>query len=146
MKVSPRFGNAIRRVTGDGLRSLKTDFQNATVRSDEPSGFWSSESYRPEAAHTGQREPGVSLVRSPGSGSGRKRGRIIGRDHYCATEVVSAAATSLSDVTQPEYGAGYWRRTRKSPSSAAITRRRGARVIGITGIQIAAAYDAIVRI
>src|SRR5439155_8249580 len=146
MKVSPRFGNAIRRVTGDGLRSLKTDFQNATVRSDEPSGFRSGESYRPEAAHTGQREPGVSLVRSPSSGSGRKRGRVIGRDHNCAPAIVSRAATSLSDVTQPEYGAGDRRRTRKSPSSAAITRRRSSRVIGITGIQIATAYDAMERI
>src|SRR5438874_9704379 len=97
MKVSPRFGNAIRRITGDGLRSLKTDFQNATVRSDEPSGFRSGESYRPEAAHTGQREPGVSLVRSPSSGSGRKRGRVIGGDHHRST-VVSGAATSLTDV------------------------------------------------
>ena len=70
-------------------RSLKTDFQNATIGSDEPSCFGSGESYRPEAAHTGQREPGVSLVRSPGSGSGRKRGRIIGRDHHRASEIVS---------------------------------------------------------
>src|SRR5438093_8105992 len=102
MKVSPRFGNAIRRITGDGLRSLKTDFQNATIRPDEPPGFGSGESYGPEAAHTGQREPGVSLVRSPSSGSGRKRGRVIGRDHYCATEVVSAAATSATHIAQAE--------------------------------------------
>ncbi len=128
-------------------RSLKTDFQNATIRSiDQPSGFGTRESYRPETAHTGQREPSVSLIRSPGGGSGRKRGRVIGGDHYGTTEIVSAAVTSPSNVTQPEYGAGNRRRTRKSPSSAAITRRRSARVVGITGIQIAAAHDPVVRI
>ena len=97
-------------------------------------------------AHTGQREPGVSLVRSPGSGSGRKRGRVIGGDHHSAAEIVSAAATSLSDITQPKNRAGYRRRIRESPSSAAIAGNRSARVIGITGIQIAAAHDSVVRI
>ncbi len=122
-------------------RSLKTDFQNATIRSDEPSGFGSGESYRPESRHIRQREPGRSFVRSPGCGS-----EVIGGDHHGATEIVSAAATSLSDITQSENGAGYRRRTRKSPSSAAIAGNRSARVIGITGIQIAAAHDSVVRI
>src|SRR5439155_24143704 len=127
-------------------RSLEPDFQNATIRPDEPPGFGSGESYGPEAAHTGQREPGVSLVRSPSSGSGRKRGRVIGRDHYCATEVVSAAATSATHIAQAENRAGYRRRTRKCPSSAAIAGNRGARVIWVTGIQIAAAHDSVMRI
>ena len=97
-------------------------------------------------AHIRQREPGRAFVRSPGSGSGRKRGRVIGGDHHGASEIVSAAATSLSDITQPEYGAGYRRRIRESPCSAAIAGNRSARVIGITGIQIAAAHDSVVRI
>ena len=73
-------------------------------------------------------------------------GGSLAGDHYGTTEIVSAAVTSPSNVTQPEYGAGNRRRSRKSPSSAAITRRRSARVIGITGIQIAAAHDPVVRI
>src|SRR5437762_1154247 len=146
MKVSPRFGNAIRRITGDGLRSLKTDFQNATIRSDEPPCFRSGESYRPEAAHTGQCEPRVSLVRSPSSGSGRKHGRVNGRDHHGASEVVSATATSLSDIAQAKNGTGYRRRIREIPCHAAIAGNCSARVIGITGIQIAAAHDPVVRI
>src|SRR4030095_1551682 len=93
-----------------------------------------------------QREPSVSLIRSPGRGSGRKRGRVIGSDHYGTTEIVSAAVTSPSNVTQPEYGAGYRRRTRQSPSSAAIAGNRGARAIGITRIQRAAAHDSVVWI
>src|SRR4029077_17420499 len=125
---------------------LKADLQNTTIRPDQPSGFRSCKSYRPETAHTGQREPGVSLIRGPGSGSGRKRGRVIRGDHHCATEVVSATATSPSYIAQAEYRAGYRRRTRKSPSHAAVAGNRGARVIGITGIQIAAAHDSIVRI
>ena len=71
---------------------------------------------------------------------------VIGGDHHGATEIVSAAATSLSDIAQPENRAGYRRRTRKSPCSAAIAGNRSARVIGITGIQIAAAHDSVVRI
>ena len=118
MKVSPRFGNAIRRVTGDGLRSLKTDFQNATVRSDEPSGFRSGESYRPEARHIGQCEPGVAFVRSPCCAS------VIGGDHNCAPEIVSRAATSATHIAQAENRAGYRRRIRKDPGSAAVARYR----------------------
>src|SRR5262249_45041532 len=122
-------------------------FQNTTIRSvDQPSGFWTRERYRPETAHTGQREPSVSLIRSPGRGPGRKCGRVICGDHYGTTEIVSAAVTSLSNVTQPENGAGYRRRTRKTRSSAAIAGNRSARAIGITRIQIAAAHDPVVRI
>src|SRR6267378_455615 len=120
--------------------SLKADFQNATIGSDEPSGFGSSEGYRPKSRHVRQREPGRAFVRSPGCAS------VIRGDHHGASEIVSAAATSLSNVTQSENSAGYRRRTRKSPSSAAIAGNRGARVIGITGIQIAPAHDSMVRI
>src|SRR5262249_56148043 len=59
---------------------------------------------------------------------------------------VCGAGTSVSDITQPEDRAGYRRGTRKSPGSATIAGNCSARVIGITGIQIAAAYDSVVRI
>ena len=111
---------------------LKANLYDAAVRSDKPSGFGSGESYRPEAAHTGQREPGVSLIRSPRSGSGRKCGRIIGGDHHSAAEIVSAPATSSSDIAQAENRAGYRRGTGERPCDTAIAGYRSARVIGIS--------------
>src|SRR6516164_8427742 len=126
---------------------LKANFYDATIRSvDQPSGFGTRKSYRPEAAHTGQREPSVSLVRSPGSGSGRKRGRVICGDHHSAAEVVSTAATSLSDIAQAENRARDGRRIRECPGSTAVAGYRSARVIGISRIQIATADDSAVRI
>ena len=98
MRASSRFGNAIGHVTCGALRLLKANLQNAAIRSDEPSGFGSGKRHGPKAAHTGQREPGVSLVRSPGSDSSRKRGRVIGGDYYGTTEIVSAAVTTLPNV------------------------------------------------
>ena len=108
--------------------------------------FGVAKAYRPETAHTGQREPGISLVRSPRSGSGRKRGRVIGGDHHGAAEIVSAPATSLSDITQAKNRARDGRRIRECPGSTAVAGNRSARVIGITGIQIAAPHDSMVRI
>src|SRR5262245_57973574 len=146
MRASSRFGNAIGHVTCGALRLLKADLQNAAIRSDEPSGFGTGECYGPKAAHTGQREPGVSLVRSPGSDSSRKRGRVIGGDHHGTAKIVSAPATSLSNVAQSKYRAGYRRRTCGSPRSTTIAGNCRARVIGVTGIEVAAAHDSVVRV
>src|SRR4029077_326938 len=66
--------------------------------------------------------------------------------HHGATEVVAPAATSLSDITEAENGAGDRRRTRESPCHAAVAGNHSACVIGITGTQIATAHDPVVRI
>src|SRR5262249_13621034 len=126
---------------------LEANFYDAAVRSvDQPSGFWTRESYRPETAHTGQREPGASLIRSPGSGSGRERGRVIGGGQHRPAEGGFARRTSLPHIAQAEDRAGYWRGTRQRPCHTAVAGNRSARVIGISRIQIAAPHDSAVRI
>jgi hypothetical protein len=121
-------------------RSLEADLQNTTIGPDQPPGFGSGKSYRPETTYTGQGEPGVSLIRSPG------RASVIGRDHYCAPEIVSRAATSATHIAQAENRSPDRRRRCKSPRLTAITRSCGARAIRIPRIQITAPYDAMKRI
>src|ERR1041384_4381706 len=113
---------------------LETNLYDSTVRSHQPSGLWSGESYRPKTRYIRQGEPGRAFIRSPRSGSGRKCGRIVSGDHHCATEVVSAPATSASDITQTENRASYWWRTRQRPCHTAITRYCSARVIWISRV------------
>src|SRR4029077_11761737 len=109
----------------------------ATIGTHQPSGFWTGKSHRPVAGDTRQREPGVSLIGSPGGAS------IISGNYHRSAEIVSSAAASLTHVAQAENGSRHRRRVRKGPGLTAIARSRGARVIGIAGVQIAAAYDAI---
>src|SRR5215475_661889 len=127
--------------------ALEANLQDATIRSvDQPSGFGTGESYRPKSRYIRQREPGRAFVRSPGSGSSRKRGRVIGGDHHGPAEIVSAAATSLSDIAQAEDRARYRRGTGQRPCHTAIAGNRSARIIRISRVQIAAAHDSVVRI
>src|SRR6266446_2596363 len=123
---------------------LKTDLKNSTSRTHQPSSFWTRKSDRPVAGHTGQREPGISLIGSPG------RTSRIGRDHHSGAVVVSflslsfmiAAVADRPHVTQPKNGTGNRRRVRKLPRLTAIVRRGGSSVIRVAWIQIAAANDA----
>src|SRR5205807_10087664 len=89
------------RLTNSARQSLEADLQNSTIGTHQPSGFGSGKGYRPVAAHTRQREPGISLIGSP------SRASVVGGDHHGAAVaavvvvvlvvvavVVSGAATS----------------------------------------------------
>src|SRR5260370_19983956 len=84
--------------------------------------------------------PGVSLIRSPG------RASVIGSDYHRATEIVSRAATSAPHITESENSSRNRRSRCNRPRLTAVTRSCSARVIGIAGIQITAAYDPMERI
>src|SRR6266404_4226469 len=142
-RSAPRVGTLITK-----SELLKTDLKNGTSRAHQPSSFWTRKSDRPVSGHTGQREPGVSLIGSP------CRSSRIGRDHNSIAAVVSFLSLSLSlsfviaavvdrpHITQAENRTGDRRRVRKLPSLAAIVRRGGSSVIRVAWIQIAAANDA----
>src|SRR6266852_9790521 len=68
---------------------LKADLQNGASRAHQPSSFWTRKSDRPVAGHTRQREPGVSLIGSPG------RTSRIGRNHHRSAVVVSFLSLSF---------------------------------------------------
>ena len=72
--------------------------------------------------------------------------RVIGGDDHRAAKIVPGAVTGSAHVAQAENRSRYRRRAGKSPRLTAIARGRGSRIIGIAGIQITAAYDAVKRI
>src|ERR1700724_2677371 len=82
-RFAPRVGTLITK-----SELLKADLQNGTSRAHQPSSFWTCKSDRPVSGHTGQCEPGVSLVGGPG------RTSRIGRDHHGAAAVVSFLSLS----------------------------------------------------
>ena len=121
---------------------LEANLQNGTSRAHQPSSFWTRKGYRPVSGHTGQREPGVSLIRSPG------RSSRIGRNHHSAAAVVSFLSSSLSlslsfliaavadrpHITQAENRSGYWRMIGELPGLAAVVGGGRRSVIGIVRV------------
>src|SRR5437899_8175390 len=63
---SPRTPRTIHKAARYWQTALEADLQDLTSIAHEPSSFRSRKSHRPEAAHSGQREPSVSLIGSPG--------------------------------------------------------------------------------
>ena len=124
--------------------SLEADLQNATVRTYQPSGLRIRKGDSPEAGHTGQREPGSSLIGSP-----RRSSIISGDDHRAAALVMVCFLTAVANpmqVAQAENGSGHRRLVRKLPGSAAIVGSCRRRVVRIARVQITAAHDAMPRV
>src|SRR5258707_1121107 len=126
-RSAPRVGTLITK-----SEFLKTDLKNRAPRAHQPSSFGTRKSDRPVAGHTGQREPGISLIGSP------CRTSRIGRDHNSVAVVsflslslsfMIAAVADRSHVTQSKNRTGNRRRVRKLPCLATIVRRGGSSVI-----------------
>src|SRR5205807_2117792 len=76
------------------ISRLEADLQNAAVIAiHQPSRVGAGEGYGPKAAHTGQGEPGVSLIGSPGCAS-----KIGGDDHRALeVHVLGLIATDVAE-------------------------------------------------
>src|SRR5580700_8718626 len=109
---------------------VETNLQDLAVIAHEPSRFRIRKTHRPEPAHSGQFEPGASLIGSPGRRSGAEirlglRGNYNGMVVFLVSLVVLVAYLVIAtDVRQAENCSLHRRLVRKSPSLPAVIRRR----------------------